>query len=60
MSLILAVSFKYKIRGISRWIYLDAFQAKFSYSSKTYRGLERSEFQSLEPLQIWSKKMAPG
>lgn len=29
MSLTLAISFKYEIRGISRWIYLNVFQANF-------------------------------
>lgn len=60
MSFTLAVSFKYKTGGISRWIYLNFFQANFSCGSKTYQGPEGSELQSLELFPIWSRKMAPG
>lgn len=35
MSLILALSFKYETGRISRWIYLNVFQANFSCGSKT-------------------------
>lgn len=64
MSHTVAISFKYKTEGLSRWTYLSVFQANSSYGSKTYfktyQGPEEVNSSLLNPVQPKAEKCPQG
>ena len=60
MSFTLAVSFKYKTGGISRWIYLNFFQQTFPVVLRHIKVLREVNSSPLNPFQSGAEKWPQG